>query len=361
MARIKGTNRANVLNGTSGADFIFGLGGNDTLRGGKGNDALYGGAGNDTLIGGAGADVLNGGAGTDWVKYGYQTTSGVVIDLSSLPLGASGGDATGDTFISIENVEGTNLVDTVLGSDAGNTIYGLGGGDTLYGGLGADTIFGGEGDDSIDPDDIRGTLLGDGAADAIDGGDGNDSVVYFGMLADVTVNLETGIGAGAAAGDTYKSIENVQGGFANDTLTVMHGGHAFGDKGNDTLSGDKFGMTREVLTGGDGFDKFALHLGTPANHAVDVVVDFGVFETLQISRSEFGLAANFTMQAGNVVNTVGSALGTAAATPQFIFDQLTHTLYFDLDGSTAANGPVAIAELPNYALNMIFQQFDLIA
>lgn len=406
MARITGTNARNVLRGTASSDTIlglagnddlFGLAGNDTLNGGIGNDKLFGangndrllggagidtlnggrgndrleggsdadkllgGAGNDTLIGGAGADVISGGTGIDWVRYGYQSGSGVLIDLSPTPLSASGGDATGDTFSGIENVEGTNDIDTIIGNASANVIYGLGGSDSIQGRGGADVIYGGAGDDLIYPEDPSAAgVLGDGAADTIYGGDGIDMVVYLGLTADVTVNLETGIGGGGAAGDTYFGVEEVQAGAGNDTLTVTRGGRAVGDAGNDTLSGDSLGRTREDLTGSGGLDKFVLHLGTASNHAADVIRDYNFLEQLVISRSEFGLDPAFALAAGNIVNTLGSIVGTAAV-PQFIFEQITETLYFDLDGNGNAADPIAIAELQNYGLSIATSSFDLIA
>lgn len=406
MARIRGTAARNLLRGTASSDTMFGLAGNDDLSGSAGNDTLDGGAGNDKLLGGdgndtlqggvgrdvlnggrgndrmdggsdadtllggigndiligrAGGDVLNGGAGIDWVIYGYQTGSGVTIDLSPSPLSASGGDADGDTFAGIENVEATNQTDTLIGSAAANILMGLGGDDSIQGRGGADILLGGAGNDILFPEDPgAGGELGDGAADIVNGGDGIDLVVYLGLTADVTVNLETGIGAGAAAGDTYIGIEDVQGGSGNDTLTVGNGGRAIGGAGADTLSGDAHGRTRERLTGSEDVDKFVLHLGTASDHAADVIRDFTLLETLVISRAEFGLDPSFTLAAGNIVNTNGTITGNAA-TPQLIFEHITQTLYFDLDGNGNASIPIAIAELQGYGLNVVTATFDLVA
>ena len=50
-----------------------------------------------------------------------------------------------------------------------------------------------------------------------------------------------------------------------------------------------------------------------------------------------------------------------AGVPQFIFEQITQTLYFDLDGNGNASIPIAIAELPNYGLNIVTASFDFVA
>ncbi len=69
-----------------------------------GNDILQGGEGHDVLEGGIGADRLDGGAGIDGLDY-YTSGSGVTIDLTAGL--AAGGDAQGDVFSGIEDVEGT--------------------------------------------------------------------------------------------------------------------------------------------------------------------------------------------------------------------------------------------------------------
>ncbi|MGI9353591.1 MAG: hypothetical protein ACR2PF_00270 [Rhizobiaceae bacterium] len=75
------------------------------MKGGAGTDDLNGGIGTDTLRGGAGADDLDGGGGTDTATY-LDSAAGVTADLT--PGTGSGGDAQGDTYISIENLTGSN-------------------------------------------------------------------------------------------------------------------------------------------------------------------------------------------------------------------------------------------------------------
>jgi Ca2+-binding RTX toxin-like protein len=140
-------NNANgdYIDGLSGNDTIYGLGGNDTLLGGRGNDNLYGGTGGDTL---------NGGADFDFAWY-TGAAAGVYARLDGVV--AAGGEAVGDTFISIEGFIGSAFNDTFVGNNAngdyidgqgGNdTIYGLGGNDSLLGGAGNDILFGGTGAD----------------------------------------------------------------------------------------------------------------------------------------------------------------------------------------------------------------------
>lgn len=57
-----------------------------------------------------GADLLDGGAGSDVADY-FLSAAAVAIDLAAGT--ASGGDAEGDTLVSIESVIGTDFGDTL--------------------------------------------------------------------------------------------------------------------------------------------------------------------------------------------------------------------------------------------------------
>ena len=206
IERIFGSNFDDFITGSLSADFLYGGLGNDTLNGDNGNDRLFGqdgndiingGNGNDYIEGGDGADTINGGAGIDTI--GFTTASeGVTVNLSTaLPLpptsppssspqaepSQSGPSepvlsnaALGDTYVSIENISGSNFDDDLTGDTLANLINGragddflrgLEGNDILIGGLGADTIFGDEGSDN---------LQGGSGNDEIFGGEGNDRI-----------------------------------------------------------------------------------------------------------------------------------------------------------------------------------------
>ena len=156
---------ADDLSGGADNDILDGGANNDVLDGGAGDDQLSGGAENDRLIGGAGADALDGGLGEDTASY-QSATAGVTIDLAN---GANNtGDAAGDTFASIEIIEGSEYADNFSGDANGNVFHGLGGNDTILGDGGNDVLYGGDGDDFID--------AGDGL-DVIDGGAGSDILI----------------------------------------------------------------------------------------------------------------------------------------------------------------------------------------
>ncbi|MEZ5730274.1 MAG: calcium-binding protein [Burkholderiaceae bacterium] len=95
---------ADEIHAGDGDDIVYGQAGSDLILGEGGNDQLYGGVGDDVLVGGAGADLLDGGTGSNTASYA-DSAAPVQVDLSAGS--ASGGDADGDTLVSIQNVIGT--------------------------------------------------------------------------------------------------------------------------------------------------------------------------------------------------------------------------------------------------------------
>lgn len=185
-----------------------------------------GGGGNDVLIGNATRNVLNGGAGQDTASY-RGASSGITFVVGQ----GGNGDATGDTYVSIERFEGTNFADNMIGGNANDYLLGAGGNDYVAGGNGDDTLFGGDGADQID---------GGNGNDTVDGGNGDDQVVGGG--GNDTLN-------GGAGNDT------IDGGNGNDTLSGGAGSDTVdGGAGNDVVNG---GAGDDILTGGGANDIFA--------------------------------------------------------------------------------------------------------
>ncbi|MES2664627.1 MAG: calcium-binding protein [Pseudomonadota bacterium] len=241
MATITGTSGNDTLTSAGNADIVDGLAGNDSLIGAGGNDTLLGGLGDDLLNGGLNADRIEGGDGIDTATY-LASTVAVNINLETGVV--SGGEAAGDVLISVENLIGSGLHDTLTGDAAGNQLFGGVGNDSLTGGLGDDVLNGGAG------------------ADVLAGGDGADTVAYTGSTAAVNVNLETQVvSGGEAAGDVLTSIENAIGSAFNDTLygsvyeNLITGGagndYVFADLGNDTIIG---GAGADTFDGSQGTD-----------------------------------------------------------------------------------------------------------
>ena len=187
------------------------------IRGHDGNDTLSGAGGDDVLDGGRGADVLNGGAGADTASYA-SADAGVTADLANSANNA--GDAAGDRYLSIENLQGSNHADNLTGDTRSNTLDGGTGDDRLAGGSGSDTLVGGGGDDWLD---------GGAWKDVLTGGDGNDRF-YFASAAE-----------------------------AGDTITDFQAGH---DK--LVLSAEGFGIAPDQHVAFESTDQLRLFAGNAA-------------------------------------------------------------------------------------------------
>ncbi|MGP6089811.1 LamG-like jellyroll fold domain-containing protein [Antarctobacter jejuensis] len=228
---------------TSGSanDRLFGNGQANRLTAGLGNDILNGLGGDDILTGGAGADWLVGNTGRDTASYA-DAAAGLIADLADT--GLNTGDARGDTYVGIENLEGSQLADSLRGDDAANLLSGLSGDDTLIGRGGDDTLLGGAG------------------ADRLIGATGIDAASYASAAGAVIADLgNSALNTGDAAGDSYLDVEGLIGSAFSDSLrgngtaNRLAGGASndtlIGYDGDDTLSGDA-GADR--LIGGNGTD-----------------------------------------------------------------------------------------------------------
>jgi Ca2+-binding RTX toxin-like protein len=182
------------LGGSRFGDSLRGDGIANVLTGHDGNDTLIGLGGDDTLIGGAGQDRLIGETGSDSASYA-TSAGGVIADLADASLNL--GEARGDTYLSVENLIGTDFGDILRGNHLDNILMGAEGADTLIGREGDDTIQGGEGSDALRGDGGDDVLQGDAGADLLIGGLGQD-FLSGGDDADVFVFAtvaETGTGA----------------------------------------------------------------------------------------------------------------------------------------------------------------------
>ncbi|WP_422368596.1 Ig-like domain-containing protein [Pelagibius sp.] len=268
-----------ILYGDDGNDYLKGNDENDVLYGGIGDDTLEGGARSDTLIGGSGGDLIDGGSSDDLASY---ITSSAAVNVDLLVGSANGGDATGDTLVSIENLVGSAFDDTLTAGANDARLYGGQGNDILTGSDdddllmgedGLDTLVGGAGDD---------TLYGGAGADSLAGGSGVDVVLYDLSTAGVSVNLSTGtVSGGDATGDIISGFENLTGSQHDDALT----GDAFANTldglgGVDSLSGGagddelRGGAGADVIDGGVGSDT-ASYSGSSAAVTVDLSTGSG--------------------------------------------------------------------------------------
>lgn len=368
---ISGSNYADGLTGNALANILDGAGGSDTLNGGAGADTMTGGSGSDlfyvdnagdlvieagpegqggtdtvyasisyslginvenlrikttgnvnatgnnlnnTLSAGTGDNVFDGGDGIDTVSYAY-TSGGVNINLASTAAQATGGSGT-DTFISIENIIGSNYGDTLQGSAGDNFI---------------------------------------------EGGGGIDTGSYSAATAGVTANLSSKTASGGAGNDTLLRIENLTGSGYADMLTgsaaanQLAGGAGDdklnGSSGNDSLDGGDGndlilgGLGVDQLTGGAGADSFDFNklaeMGTGSTDW-DVITDFNGAEGDRIDLST--LDANTTKGGYQEFSYIGSASFTAAG--QLRYDSVAGVLYGSTDADLTAEFAIQLIGAP---------------
>jgi Ca2+-binding RTX toxin-like protein len=164
IENVTGSRYDDTLTGSAVANVLRGGDGNDKLLGGGAGDTLYGGANDDMLDGGAGADKIYGDDGVDTLVYLFSP-DGVSINLANAT--ASGGDAQGDSFKSIENVWGSMYDDTLTGDSGDNVLFGAKGRDVLAGGGGRDRfVYGSPNESTVaQPDIIKAFVHGEDIID----------------------------------------------------------------------------------------------------------------------------------------------------------------------------------------------------
>jgi Ca2+-binding RTX toxin-like protein len=283
-----------TINGTNGGDTLFGTASGDTINGLNGNDSLKG---------FGGADRLDGGAGIDTVFYG-DSSVGVGVNLAT---GSGvGGSAQGDTFISIENVFGSNFNDTITGTSAANELHGGEGNDVIKGGGGNDFLDGGNGNDYLTSSIFGASVLdggagddtfkGTGHADVLFGGSGSDTV-DFSHMGFVTITLGDPIPYWAGSEDPhaqFNSIENLTGAPGQDVLVGNGGSNVLrGLGGEDNLIG---GGGADIMYGGTESDHYYV------DNAGDVVREYvgeGTFDVVWTNTS-YALTAGSEIEQFNV-------------------------------------------------------------
>jgi Ca2+-binding RTX toxin-like protein len=324
IENVSGSTRADWLVGDGGSNVLTGLDDKDKLDGGAGADSLHGDAGDDYLTGGTGADLLEGGAGSDTASY-HDSSAGVAVSLGNGT--ASGGSATGDSLSGIENLNGSAFADTLWGDGAANTLTGGAGNDSLKGfggddllvGYGDDDMLvGGDGADRLHGSDGNDLLNGGDGADDLRGGVGFDTLSYGASDAGVVINLGNGMAdGGAATGDSYVDIENVDGSshadslFGDGLMNVLRGAG-----GDDFLFG---GLNNDVFAFSSGFGHDTILDFAPGGDDIQFsTAVFASFAQVMANATQVGSDVVITKDAGNTITLDNVLLGSLTA-GDFIF------------------------------------------
>lgn len=138
--------------------------------------ALTGTSSADHFTATAKPEDFDGGSGSDIVSYAGSTGA---VEVSLVLGEGNGAFAEGDTYRSIENIEGSSWSDVLEGNSGRNALSGLAGSDTIHGNGGNDTIRGGVGSDYLTGEDGRDRINGGAGNDTIDAGTGQD-IIYGG-------------------------------------------------------------------------------------------------------------------------------------------------------------------------------------
>jgi hypothetical protein len=308
--------------------------------------AVTGSGGNDFIPLFTQADTFSGGNGNDLADYSHFPTP-VTVDLSNFANNT--GNATGDSYTSVEGVRGTSGNDHLIGNTGGNFLEGGAGADVLdggpagpagtldfasyfYAGAFGDTPAGtgitadlsnpanntndAAGDTYININSLIGSnfadvltgdsgdnyLRGRGGADTLNGNGGSDTADYAGS-AGLTVDfLNTANNNGDAAGDIYNGIANIRGSSNNDILR--------GDNNNNVITG---GAGADTLTGNGGNDTFVFKTLTDSlASAPDTITDFtSGSDAFSIGHTLAGLGTATGAGSGNLATDLGNLLNSS--------------------------------------------------
>ena len=235
-----------VLDAGGATDAFTGI---EYIRGTPKNDTFIGSTQAISWSGIGGNNTYTGGAGFETVDYAndifFGGGGGISINMNGTGTNPFGGT---DTLSNIDRVNGTAQSDTIIGNALANTIIAGDGIDIVYAGPGDDFIDGGAGASSVLAGEAgNDTIYGGAGNDYMIGGDGNDTMVGLGGID----SLYGGAGNDyLVAGDGPGSV--VDGGAGANTLWGAGGAdYIVGGEGADLLVG---GASSDYLFGNAGDD-----------------------------------------------------------------------------------------------------------
>lgn len=284
----------------TGVENLIGSKFNDVLEGNSENNTLVGKAGDDILVGKEGADVLDGGDGIDMASY--ETSQSVAVNLKQNY--ADGGEAAGDTFISIEGIKASNQADVIVGDDTANIIYANAGDDKVAANSGDDIIYAGSGNDYLKGDAGNDILYGEEGDDILIGGDGNDI-------------LSGGTGQNILMGDSGKDTVLYKG--VSSDFDVMFINQDI------LLVKSKDGKILDTLKGIEeiAFDDVVFEI----DYAAKTLVKKVVFENAQAKETEENLqeaSKSSNIQAAAIATAIMVGTVASAQTPESSTDEMNY-------------------------------------
>jgi Ca2+-binding RTX toxin-like protein len=122
--------------------------------------------------------IANSSVANNTIDASTAVGASITVNLQTQSLAVNGIPGVGPfTIVNFDDVQGTNLNDTITGDSQNNLLFGGLGNDTLIGGLGNDYLDGGDGNDSLDGGLGNDTLIGGLGNDTLFGGLGNDTLI----------------------------------------------------------------------------------------------------------------------------------------------------------------------------------------
>ncbi len=258
------------------------------------NETVIGDGDPNTFRASADKEAFSGQGGSDTVSY---DTANAAVTANLASPNKNKGDASGDTYSSIENLRGSNFGDNLTGDNNDNVLEGGSGADQLNGGKGVNTAS------------------------------------YEHAGTGVTANLSKAANnTGEALGDKFTSIQNLQGSAFDDKLTGDGGANALiGGSGADTLTG---AGGKDMLTGGLGNDTFVFTtLQDSSVAAPDLITDFEVGDMLDFSAIDANTGPGAGGNQAFHIGGGGGHAGDVLATYDSATDITTVNLYVNNDAT----------------------------
>ena len=278
----------NVMIGNNSDNQLRGLGGDDTLTGNDGDDVLDGGAGIDRMVGGAGNDTYYVSSSSDQVVEAVGEGRADTV-YTSVDFKLAAGSEVENLFI---DPASRGVAVRLTGNAFRNVLQGGSQDDILDGGAGADGLKGGAGSDTYYVDDVN-DAIADGAGLA-----GSDTVI-----------TSVGYTLGKAV-----SIETIRFGENRSSASL-------------DLTGNEFGQT---LIGNGGASRL---IGRAGDDTYLVDGDDSVFEAVGEGNDTVVASGNYTLGAGQEIETLKLAASTGTASHSLTGNAFANTLI----GNAGAN------------------------